>query len=218
MNEFAELHGLSHREVASRLVLNGWSVCGVGDWATAWRSPEGFQVARVSPFELAYGVFVDLCRDLDGHALLPRIDFDAPLRGGGRVTVMEFLRPAEEPEVAAVTERWEAGAADDPVGAVRLEAERLSDKAESVIPYWGGVDLNPGNIMVDLSGQVKLVDLFFSAGHLIFSGLTQNPTEFAARIPAGHRDYITEIGCAARVWTPAEIARYGGAAAALSRD
>ena len=168
------------------------------------------------PVQLAYEVFVELCRDLAGHALLPRIEFDAPLRGGGRVTVMEFLLPAEESEVEAVIERWNAAVAEDQVGAIRLEAERLSDKAAGVVPYWGGVDLNPGNIMIDLSGQVKLVDLFFCPGHKIFTGLTQHPTEFATLIPAGHRDYITEIGCAARVWTPAEIARYGSAAAALS--
>jgi hypothetical protein len=33
VDEFAELQGLSHREVAARLVIDGWIVCGVGDWA-----------------------------------------------------------------------------------------------------------------------------------------------------------------------------------------
>jgi hypothetical protein len=31
---------------------------------------------------------------------------------------------------------------------------------------WGGVDLNPCNIMLDVSGQVKLVDLFLDPGGL----------------------------------------------------
>jgi hypothetical protein len=215
VDEFAELRGLSHREVAARLAIDGWSVCGVGDWATVWRSPDGFQVARVCPCELAYEVFVELCRNLAGHALLPRIDFDAPLRGGGRLTVMEFLRPADGPEVEAVMKRWQAAEACDPVSAIRFEAERLDGVAAGVIPYWGGVDLNPGNVMIDLAGQVKFVDLFYAAGEKVFAALLDNPGEFAALIPASRRQFITEIGYAARVWTPDEIAAYREAAAAL---
>ncbi|HEY0687513.1 MAG TPA: hypothetical protein VGD71_00620 [Kribbella sp.] len=215
VDEFAELRGLSHREVAARLVIDGWNVCGVGDWATVWRSPDGFQVARVCPFELAYEVFVELCRNFAGHALLPRIDFDAPLRGGGRLTVMEFLRPADGPEVEAVMKRWQAAEACDPVSPIRFEAERLDGVAAGVVPYWGGVDLNPGNVMIDLPGQVKFVDLFYSAGEKVFAALLDNPAEFAARIPASRRQFITDIGYAARVWTPDQIAAYREAAAAL---
>jgi hypothetical protein len=201
--------------VAARLVIDGWSVCGVGDWATVWRSPDGFLAARVSPFELAYEVFVEMCQNLVGHELLPRIDFDAPLAGGGRLTVMEFLVPAEGPEAEVVIERWEAARDGDPVGVVRLEAERLNEKAAGAVPYWGGIDLNPRNIMLDVSGQVKVVDLFYCPGHEVFGALGDRPEEFAAQIPADRCRYVTEIGCAARVWTPAQIAFYREAVAAL---
>lgn len=212
-----ELQGLSHREAAARFAIDGWNVCGLGDWATVWRSPDGFLAARLSPFELAYEVFVELCRSLPDHALLPRIDFDAPLAGGGRLTVMEFMLPADGPEVEDITARWESAASDDLVGAVRREAERLNDKAASAIPYWGGIDLNPGNIMMDLYGQAKLVDLYFVPGDKVFPALEHNPAEFAARIPPGRRQYLADIACAARVWTPAEIAKYREAEAALPR-
>jgi hypothetical protein len=121
--------------VAVRLVTDGWTVCGVEDWATVWRSPDGLPAARVCPFELAYEVFVARCRDLTGHRLLPRVDFYAALPGGGRLTVMEFLHPAEEPRSTAVLKRWSAGrlgrwsagAPGDPIDAIRAEAERLSE-------------------------------------------------------------------------------------------
>jgi hypothetical protein len=215
MTDFDDLHVLSHREAAARFAIDGWNVCGLGDWATVWRSPDGFHAARLSPFELAYEVFVELCRNLTDHALLPRIDFDAPLVGGGRLTVMEFMLPAAESQVADITARWESAASDDPVAAVRLEAERLNDKAASLIPYWGGLELNPGNIMTDLSGQAKLVDLYFVPGDKVFPALEHNPTDFAARIPADRRKYLADIACAARVWTPAQIAKYRKAEAAL---
>ncbi len=207
--EFDELRGLSHREVAARLVVDGWSVCGVGDWATVWRSPDGLQAARVCPFELAYQVYVELCRNLAGHELLPRIDFDAPLLGGGRLTVMEFLLPADESLEAAVIKTWET--TDD----LRLEAERLDRIAAKEIPYWGGVDLTPGNVMIDVTGQPKLVDLFGPAGEKAFAALLDNPADFAARIPRERRQYLTEIGYAQRVWTPTQLAEYRRAAAAL---
>lgn len=216
VDEFAGVQGRSHRDVAARLVGDGWSVCGVGDWATVWRSPDGFRAARVSPFELAYEIFVELCRNLAGHPLLPRIDFDTPLLGGGRLTVMDFLRPADEPEVDAVMKRWEAAEPGDPVGAVRSEAERLDGTAATVIPYWGGLDLNPGNVMIDLAEQPKIVDLFATAGEKAFAALLDNPTDFAVQIPPNRRQFLTEIGYAQRVWTPAQLTTYREAAAALS--
>jgi hypothetical protein len=69
--------------------------------------------------------------------------------------------------------------------------------------------------MIDLPGQVKLVDLFFAAGEQVFAALLDNPAEFAARIPASRRQFITDIGYAARVWTPDQITAYREAAAAL---
>ncbi|MEU4198014.1 hypothetical protein AB0E69_39390 [Kribbella sp. NPDC026611] len=162
-----------------------------------------------------YEVFVGLCRSLAGSALLPTIEFDAPLSGGGRLTVMEFLRPAEVAEVEAVLKRWYAGESGDPVSAVRAEAERLDRVWADVIPYWGGVDLNPANVMLDLTGQIKFVDLFASAGHKMFAALVEDPAEFTARVPANRRQFMTEIGYATRVWTPAQITAYRQAASAL---
>jgi hypothetical protein len=215
MTDFSAVGSRGHREAAARLASEGWNVCGIGDWATVWRSPEGRRAARVSPFEPAYEVFVALCRNLEGHPMLPRIDFDAPLEGGGRLTVMEFLRPAAPAEAGAAKQRWAEAAPGDSVTAVRREAERLDAEAASSIPYWGGLDHNPHNVMTGLDGELKFVDLFYVNGPELYGLLREDPHAIAERIPAERRRHITEIGAVARLSTPEEIAALRRGAAAI---
>jgi hypothetical protein len=212
VSSFEVLRDLPHREAAGRLLADGWNVCGLGDWATVWRSPDGTRVARVSPFEPAYGVFVELCRSLEGHPLLPGVDFDAPLRGGGRLTVMEFLLPVEAAEADIVVERWDAALPEDPITEVRRKAEQLDTEAATRIPFWGGLDLNPGNVMKNTSGECKLVDLFYAAGVEIYRLLLENPARIAEVFAADQREYICDIAAVARMSSPDEVAAIRAAA------
>ncbi|MDN3238341.1 hypothetical protein [Glycomyces tritici] len=212
LSDPAALAELNHREVAAWLLADGWNVCGVGDWATVWRSPDGELAARVCPFEPAYAVFVRLCRMLAGNPLLPRIELDAPLEGGGRLTVMECLVPADKDQAAAVWRRWDAEG-DDPIAAVRAEAERLSAEAAAAIPYWGGLDRNPGNVMATPAGEPRLVDLFYADGLVIYTELLADPATVLARFPAEQRRYMAEIGAVMRLSKPHEIAKIRTAAA-----
>ena len=215
MSSFEALRDLPHREASGRLLADGWNVCGIGDWATVWRSPDGTQVARVSPFEPAYGVFVELCRQLEGHPLLPCIDIDAPLGGGGRLTVLEFLLPAEAAEAVGVVERWAAALPDDPITEVRREAERLDAEAAASIPFWGGLDHNPGNVMQNTSGELKLMDLFYAAGLEIYRVLREDPAKIAEAFPSEQREYICDIAALARMSSPDELAALRAAAASI---
>ncbi|HLU28910.1 MAG TPA: hypothetical protein VKZ65_10765 [Glycomyces sp.] len=215
MTDFPALESRTHREAAARLASDGWNVCGIGDWATVWRSADGRLAARISPFEPAYEVFVALCRNLEGHPMLPRIDFDAPLDGGGRLTVMEFLRSAAPADAEAAKRRWDEAAPGDPVTAVRREAERLDAEATTAIPYWGGLDHNPRNIMTGVEGGLKFVDLFYVDGLELYAALRDDPRAVAERLPAERRRHITEIGAVARLSTPEEIASLRRNAAAI---
>jgi hypothetical protein len=213
LSDPAALAELRHREAAGWLLADGWNVCGVGDWATVWRSPDGALAARVSPFEPAYEVFVHLCRALPGNPLLPRIALDSPLEGGGRLTVMEALAPAEKDAAAEVWKRWDAAAADDPVTAVRREAERLDAEAAETIPYWGGLDRNPNNVMATAAGEPRLVDLFYVRGLVIYGELLKDPANVLASFPPDRRRYLAEIGAVVRLSTPEEIAAFRALAA-----
>ena len=216
MSSFEVLRDLPHREATGRLLAEGWNVCGIGDWATVWRSPDGMQVARVSPFEPAYEVFVELCRRLAGHPLLPRIDFDTPLGGGGRLTVMEFLLPVESAEADAVVERWGAAAPDDPIAEVRRKAEELNAEAATSIPFWGGLDHNPGNVMRNTAGEPKLVDLFYAAGLEIYRILLEDPAKIAEAFAPDRREYICDIVAVSRMSAPDEIAALRTAAESIA--
>lgn len=214
--EFTGFAESDHRAVAGRLLGAGWNVCGIGDWAYVWRSPDGRCVARVCAFEPGYGVFVELCRRLPGHPMLPRVFYDAELAGGGRLTVMEALRPASTEEREAVLARWDAAEPADPVAAVRVEAERLDAEAAQRIPFWGGLDRNPGNVMRRDGGEPVLVDLFYANGLEIYETLVSAPEKIAAAFPAEKRAFICDIAVIARESTPEEIATLRAAAASIA--
>lgn len=216
VTSFESLRDLPHREAAGRLLADGWNVCGLGDWAMVWRSPDGTQVARVSPFEPAYAVFVDLCRRLPRHPLLPRIDFDTPLAGGGRLTVLEFLLPAGAAEADALVERWAAALPGDPIAAVRREAEKLDVEAAATVPFWGGLDHNAGNVMQNASGELKLVDLFYAAGLEIFRVLVEDPARIAEAFAPDRREYILDVAAVARLSSPDEMAALRAAARSIA--
>lgn len=213
LSDPAALAELNHREAAGWLLADGWNVCGVGDWATVWRSPDGELAARVCPFEPSFEIFVRLCRTLPDNPLLPRIELDSPLEGGGRLTVMEFLAPAEADQAEQVWRSWEATAPGDPATAVRREAERLNAEAVSTVPFWGGLDCKPGHVMATPSGEAKLVDLFFAEGRRIYAELLENPAAVAASFPAEQRKYMAEIGAVVRLSTPEELDKMRTAAA-----
>lgn len=212
LSDPAALAELNHREAAGWLLADGWNVCGAGDWATVWRSPDGELAARVSPFEPAYEVFVRLCRALPDSPLLPDIDLDSALEGGGRLTVMEFLAPTEYDRAAAVWKRWDRADPEDPVTAVRIEAERLNAEAAESIPYWGTLDRNPANVMAASDGAPKLVDLFFAQGKQIYAELLENPAAVLAAFPAERRRYMAEIGAVVRLSSPSELTEFRSAA------
>jgi hypothetical protein len=204
IEELAGWAGRDHRQVHADLVTAGWRVCGVGDWAVTLRSPDGLHAARVCPFDPAYPVFVALCGRLPDHPYLPRIDVDVSLEGGAQLTVMEFLTPVPTEAAEAVRKTWDGGG-DPLVSQVRAEAEALNAAAGRRVPWWDQIDLNHGNIMVSLSGQLKLVDVFCLDGAAMYATLLERPDELAERIPSALRRYMTDIAFISRTASPAEI-------------
>lgn len=212
--EFATLGGVTHRRAQSELIAAGWNVCGVGDWAVTLRSPDGVHAARICPFDPAYPVFVQLCRRLPDHPFLPRIHVDVALDGGGQLTVMEFLVEAPAEAAAEAKRQWDAR--EGGIAVVRREAEALNTEAAAGITWWDGIDLNRGNILTSLSGQVKLVDVFCMDGESIYQTLLTEPATLAARLPEPQRRHMAEISYIARTSTPAEIEAIKQAVAAAS--
>lgn len=191
-------------------------MCGIGDWATVLRSPDGRSAARICPFDPSFPVFVELCRTIPDNPYLPRIDLDLPLEGGGQATLMEFCMPASADIITRVRRSWDSGD-DDAWQRLRHEAEKLNSHAAATMRWWDGFDLNDGNIMVSASGRAVLVDLYCVDGHAMFHALEHDPVALEREIPASKRRYMADIGHIGRSCGPDEIAAIHAAVAAANR-
>jgi hypothetical protein len=163
-------------------------------------SPAGDQAARISPWDGAYQLHAERCIGAR-NPYLPRIDAIAPVGALGRLVLMERLHPAPEPEAAALCAAlvtagdsgWRAPdgvdvaalAADPDVAALRNHILALNEEGARTLPFWGGLDVRPGNVMADASGQLKLVDPVFIAGPKIIAAIEAHDRPALARLPPG---------------------------------
>jgi hypothetical protein len=196
---------LSHRQVLAELTGAGWVPCGVGDWAVGLRSPQGTMVARVCPFDPAYAAFVDLCRECAGNRWLPRIELAAALEGGGSVVFLEFAAPVERAVAEQVARQWTDGTGDPEFAAVRRAAQATDARYRASVPWWAGLDLNPGNIRRTADGRLVLIDIFCLQGESLYAKLLEDAAAVHRRIPREQMRYALEIPYIARESTAAEI-------------
>jgi hypothetical protein len=186
-------------EAIAALEALGWTRLATGDWSWVLASPDGMQAARVSPWDAAYRMHAEFCRDAPSP-YLQRIDAILPLGALGHVVVMERLHPATEDRAAAFCAALALSGDSDwhpPDGvdvsafqtepAVRRLRECLLALAErgAQLPFWGGFDVRPGNVMADASGQLKLIDPIFVAGRKIVDAIVARDRAALARLPAG---------------------------------
>ena len=190
----------SHTAADARTVLEaaGWTLVGTGDWSWVYAAPEQDQVARVTPWDRAYRLHAETCRARP-NKYLQRIDRIDDLRDGGHVVFMERLRPADVSRAAAFCVAVGLGnqsgyalqAASEDVAAFDRDPELLAlreiirgavEEGAAALPFWGGSDIRPGNVMADAAGGLRLIDPLFVAGK-----------EIVAAILAGERDRLTAI-------------------------
>lgn len=103
---------LDHCGVRNALERDGWRFVAAGDWAVVLRDRTSRYAARISPFELAYQHFVDLCRRYPSNRWLPEIYAATDLEGGGHVTVMELLTSRTVPDDDRPDPVWASEASD----------------------------------------------------------------------------------------------------------
>lgn len=188
----------SYREALLDLLGLGWIPCGVGDWAVALRSPGGRHAARVCPFDPAYQGFLELCRRRSGNRYLPRVDLEAALAGGGSVTVLEFLAAAPDTPAATLVRQWEQDEGDAELAAVKTTALAIDEEYRARVPWWDGIDMNPGNIRLSSDGGLRLIDIFCMDGAALYGQILKNAGVVRHRLPETEGGQLLEIPYLAR--------------------
>ena len=190
---------------ARALLTNaGWQLLATGDWSWVFGSSDEAVVARVTPWDPAYRLHVDVCIQHSSHRHLPRIDDIAPLRGDGYVVFMERLNACDEsqarafcaalniandsgydnPAISKATQpsrpALESQAtpsnllrtiAQTELDSLRLILNELLAEGARTLPFWGGSDIRPGNLMCDATGQIKVIDPIFVRGLAIVDAI-----------------------------------------------
>ncbi len=174
---------LNHWQAREVLVSLGWKWLARGDWAQVYASPDESQVARVAPFDPAYALHVRTCLAHPDVRFFQRIDWHCDLEPAGQIVVMERLEAPDEDrasrlccllgrikhlerepgreEVAA----WKAERKRDPELVALFEVlSAAAAEGERTLGWFGGLDVRPGNLMQDRTGQQKLIDPYFVAG------------------------------------------------------
>jgi hypothetical protein len=182
-----------HRSSRSRLERLGWTLCGQGDWAYAYRSPSGRLVGRVSPFEPGYAYFTGLCERCPGNRHVPRIELATRLEGGGHLTVLEYLHTADSGLVETFLWQWDhPDQADADLRVLRHEVDSIDAWGRRNVRWWIGIDIGERHVRLSSDGNLKVIDLF-GVGWGLLDDLVNDPAAFARRLPPEQRRYILDI-------------------------
>jgi len=200
------------------LLAQGWRVAARGDWAWVYRSPDGARAARLCSFDPAYRLHLRACLAHAGNPYLPRVLSLRDLDDGGHLAVLPWLEPLEGRDELAALELgarlgYSSVAAREQLGAPRVQAleregqhdpalreiravlRRMVEDGERELPFFGGVDLRPANILRTEQGQLQLCDPIFVAGRELIAALQRDPEAVARRIAPPQLRAFLQIAC-----------------------
>ncbi|HMI93791.1 MAG TPA: hypothetical protein VK509_20600, partial [Polyangiales bacterium] len=185
-----------------------------GDWAWVYRSPDGARAARLCPYDPAYRLHLSYCQRYAGNPYLPTVHQLRELEHGAHLVVLEWLEASDETaayELGArlgfpdgARKRFGAtrahaleveGASDPALREIRTSLRQLIAEGERELPFFGGVDLRPANILRTAQGQLQLIDPIFVAGREIIAALRRDPAAVAQRIPPSSLRAWLQIAC-----------------------
>ena len=181
----------THTDAEQLLRQAGWQPCGAGDWAIALMSPDGFRVARISPFDPVGPYTAALYREAATTGLIPQLFAHRRLAGGGDLMIMERLHPADELDASGFLTAIESG--DSEVSDLSDAVRRIHARALADLPWCGPLDTNPANVMRRDDGTLVLIDPYFADGPALYAAAGADPDSVVASIPADQRRFMTEI-------------------------
>lgn len=163
------LAGLTYADACLQLEENGYERIAEGDWAYVYTSPDTSRVIRITPYDPAYLLFVYTCWSRR-HANLPVHSALIRLVGSGYAVEMPRYMPGDETLragfIAALQAAMNAEERSSELAALAQTLRRGLDLGQQTVPYFGGIDWNPDNVMLD-GDTPKFVDGFMQNGSAI---------------------------------------------------
>jgi len=190
-----------HVTVETLLTSHGWSRCGAGDWAVVLRSPTGDLAARISPFDPVAPYTARLFREAADTGQVPALHAYRTLEGGGVLTVMEYLDPADPDRAASFFVALEERRPE--VAALARVIDRILLDARRDLPWCDEVDPNPANVMARSDGRLVLTDPFYADGTRLYGSLLTDATVVARTFPPDRRRHMFDLPLAeSGPWDP----------------
>jgi hypothetical protein len=202
------------QEARDRLLADGWQLAARGDWAWVYRSPDGTVAARLCPYDPAHRLYLRYCQRYAGNPYLPIIHELRDLEPYGHLVLLPWLEASDETAVhelgarlgfpkqvrsglAAARSRTleQEGERDPTLREIRAIMRELVAEAERELPFFGGVDLRPANVLRNPQGQLQLIDPIFVAGRELIAALQRDPHAVAQRIPPSSLRAWLQIAC-----------------------
>lgn len=157
----------------------------MGDWSWIYRSPDGDEVLRVTPFDPGYEVFVELCRALPDHPHLPRLAEATAHREGGYSARLEYLQKVPAAIAEAFLEEMAAAPPSTPLGTLRIEMTRIGGRA--AVPLFAGIDGNPTNVLRrPRDGRLVFIDAYWLRGPALLEVVRNDPATAIEWFGASH--------------------------------
>lgn len=196
-------------EAIAQLAAQGWREIATGDWSWVLAAPAGDVVARITPWDAAYRMHAENCL-ARAHPHLPRLDEIVPLAGDGYAVFMERLWPCEVARAESICaalgfprDTDKAETAPDPIEVAALAAEPeivalrgiLSElfARAAALPFFGGSDIRPGNLMCDRAGVIKIIDPIFVAGRNIVAAVEAGDGEALRKVSLANLEAFLTI-------------------------
>jgi hypothetical protein len=202
-----------HMTAETLLTGHGWSRCGVGDWAVVLRSPNAGLAARISPFDPVAPYTVRLFREAADTGQVPALHAYLALEGGGVLTVMEYLEPADPGRAASFFVALEERQPE--VAALARVIDRILADARRDLPWCDKVDPNPANVMARPDGGLVLTDPFVADGTRLYGSLLADASVVARTFPPDRRRHMFDLPLAeSGPWDPVVRERMRSALAA----
>lgn len=88
---------------------------------------------------------------------------------------------------------------------MKTTALAIDEECRARVPWWDGIDMNPGNIRLSADGGLRLIDIFCMDGAALYGQVLKDASVVRQRLPETEGGQLLEIPYLGRETGPAEL-------------